>query len=224
MRLDRLRLVHQFLTRYSLYPMLFSTVLGFCLVAARVILSGTHAYVGLAWNLVLAWVPYLASLWAARLHRTWPGRWWMLLFPCALWLVFFPNAPYILTDFWHLTSRHPIPVWFDIGLLSLFALTGLFLGLLSLRLIQRIVEHYVGLLLGWVFVLIALGLCALGVYVGRFLRWNSWDLLLNPRAILADVANRLANPLDYAQSYGVILLLGAILLVCYWTFASREGA
>ena len=221
---DRLRRVHRFLVRHSLYPLLFSSLLAGFLLAARIVRSGATTYIGLPWNLFLAWIPYVASLWAVRLHNAWPGRWWLLLIPGALWLAFFPNAPYILTDFWHLSHRPPVPVWFDLGLLSLFALTGLFLGILSLRAMQRLVEHYLGWLLGWAFVLASLGLCGLGIYLGRFLRWNSWDLVLNPRGVLADVVVRLANPLDHAQTYGVTLLFGAILFVCYLTLASRERA
>jgi len=219
---DRLRQVHRFMARHSLYPLLFSSILAGFLLAGRLVYSRDGAYLGLPWNLFLAWVPYLFSLWATRLDRRWPGRWWLLLIPGALWLAFFPNAPYILTDFWHLSYRPPVPVWFDIGLLSLFALTGLFLGILSLRAMQRLVEQTLGRLVGWGFVLVSLGLCGLGIYLGRFLRWNSWDLVLNPHGVLADVAVRLANPLDHAQTYGVTLLFGAILLVCYLTFASRE--
>ena len=224
MDIDRLRRVHRFLARHSLYPLLFSSLLAGFLLAARLAYARDAAYIGLPWNLFLAWVPYLASLWAARLQRRWPGRWWLLLMPGGLWLAFLPNAPYILTDFWHLAYRPPVPLWFDIGLLSLFALTGLFLGILSLRTMQRLVEVTLGWLVGWAFVLVSLGLCGLGIYLGRFLRWNSWDLVLNPRGVLADVAVRLANPLDHAQAYGVTLLFAAILLVCYLTLASRERA
>lgn len=219
-----LRRVHRFLVCHSLYPLLFSSFLAVLLLAARMVRSGTTTFVDMPWNLFLAWVPYLASLWAVRLHHLWPDRWWTLVIPGGLWLAFFPNAPYLITDFWHLRHRPPVPVWFDIGLLMLFALTGLFLGILSLRAMQRLVERYLGWLLGWAFVFASLGLCGLGIYLGRFLRWNSWDLLLNPRGVLADIAVRLAHPLDHAQTYGVTLLFAAILFVCYLTFASRERA
>jgi len=221
---EGLRRVHRFLARHSLYPLLFSSFLAVLLLAVRLARSGENVFIGMRWNLFLAWIPYLASLWVLRLHRAWPGRWWTLLVPGGLWLAFFPNAPYLLTSFWHLRPRPPVPVWFDIGLLLLFAVTGLLLGILSLRAMQRVVEHYFGRLLGWAFVLVSLGLCGLGIYLGRFLRWNSWDLLLNPRGVLADVAIRLTHPMDHTQAYGVTLLFGAILLVCYLTLTSRERA
>ncbi|NLF12356.1 MAG: DUF1361 domain-containing protein [Anaerolineaceae bacterium] len=221
---EGLRRVHRFLARHSLYPLLLASFLVVLLLAMRLVRSGERVFLGMPWNLFLAWIPYLASLWVLRLHRARPGRWWALLIPSGLWLAFFPNAPYLLTSFWHLHPRPFVPEWFDIGLLLLLAVTGLLLGILSLRAMQRVVEHYFGRLLGWLFVLVSLGLCGLGIYLGRFLRWNSWDLLLNPRGVLADVAVRLANPTDYAQTYGVTLLFAAILLVCYLTLTSREQA
>jgi uncharacterized membrane protein len=73
-------------------------------------------------------------------------------------------------------------------------------------------------------VLIVLGLSGLGVYLGRFLRWNSWDLVLHPRLVVSDVAVRLANPVDNLQTYGFTILFAAIVLICYLAFASRERA
>ncbi|MGD8627350.1 MAG: DUF1361 domain-containing protein [Anaerolineae bacterium] len=223
-RFRHLRRTHRFLIRHALYPLILASGLGLVLVAARVYRSQQITHSGLVWNLILAWVPYLASLWAWHLHQRYPRRWWLLLPPAGLWLAFFPNAPYIVTDFWHLHDAPAVPLWYDVGLLALFSLAGLFLGLLSLQVMHRLVRDYVGGLLAWLFALTVLGLGALGVYLGRFLRWNSWDLLLNPRGVLADVAHRLANPGDNLQIYGFVLLFGAILLVSYLTLASRERA
>lgn len=224
MLVHRVRRVHRFLARQSLYPILLSSSLAVVLFAGRVFRSQSFTYRFLVWNLILAWIPYLASLWGAHLHRRHPRRWWYLLLPGLLWLTFFPNAPYIVTDFWHLQERAPVPIWYDIGLLSAFALTGLFLAVYSLRTMQKLVRHYLGTLLSWLFALAALGLGGLGVYLGRFLRWNSWDLLLHPQGVLADVAVRLVHPLSHPQTFGVTFLFGALLLVCYLTLTSREPA
>lgn len=220
----RLRQTHRFLVRQSLYPILLSSLLAVGLFAARVYRSYSRTYVFLVWNLFLAWIPYLSSLWADYLHQRHPRRWWYLVIPGALWLAFFPNAPYIVTDFWHLQERAPIPMWYDIGLLSAFAWTGLFLAVFSLRTMQRLVRHYVGFILSWLFVIAILGLGGLGVYLGRFLRWNSWDLFLRPRGVLGDVAVRLINPWNHPQALGVTCLFAAILLICYLTLTSRESA
>jgi uncharacterized membrane protein len=220
----RWRQVYAFLARHSLVPLLFSSLLAVGLFGGRVYRSRTIIYFFLLWNLLLAWIPYLSSLWADHLHRRHPRRWWVLILPGVLWLAFFPNAPYIVTDFWHLQERAPVPMWYDIGMLSAFALSGLFLAVFSLRTMQRLVRAYTGPVASWLFVAAVLGLGGLGIYLGRFLRWNSWDLLLHPRGVLTDVAIRLVNPLSHPQTIGVSLVFAAILFVCYLALTSREPA
>jgi len=107
-------------------------------------------------------------------------------------------------------------------MLSAFALSGLFLAVFSLRIIHDLVQQHLGAILGWLFVAAALGLGGLGIYLGRFLRWNSWDLVFHPRGVLTDVAVRLADPLAYPQAMGVTVLFAAILFVCYLALGARE--
>jgi uncharacterized membrane protein len=216
----RIRQFHRFLAGQALYPMLLSSGLAVGLFAGRVYLGHTLTYIFLVWNLFLAWMPYLSSLWAAHHHRRHPRRWWSLLIPGALWLIFFPNAPYILTDFLHLRARAPIPIWYDIGMLATFAWTGLFLAVFSLRTMQTLVKSFAGSLVSWLFALTSLGLAGLGIYMGRFLRWNSWDLLFQPRSVLTDLAIRLTNPWDHPGTFGVTLLFAAFLSICYLTFTA----
>jgi uncharacterized membrane protein len=215
---DRMRQRYRFLAHHALYPVLLSTLLAIGLFAGRVFLSHTLTYAFLVWNLFLAWIPYVVSLWAADIHQRHPRRWWYLVIPGLLWLIFFPNAPYIVTDFFHLRTRPPIPIWYDTGMLLVFAWTGLFLGVFSLRAMQTIVKNFVGSIASWLFVVGSLGLGGLGIYVGRFLRWNSWDLFFHPRSVFTDMAIRLANPGSHPGTFGVTLLFAAFLLVCYLTF------
>lgn len=218
------RQLRYYLERWTVAPVLLSSCLAVGLLLGRAYRSHSLVFGFLLWNLILAWIPYLSSLWADHLHARHPRRWWLLLVPGGLWLAFFPNAPYIVTDFWHLAERAPIPFWYDIGLLSAFALTGLFLAVYSLRTMQQLVRGYLGVVASWLFVGAVLGLGGLGVYLGRFLRWNSWDLLVHPRGVWADVAERLANPLSHPQTFGVTILFAAILGVCYLALAPREPA
>jgi uncharacterized membrane protein len=172
------------------------------------------------WNLVLAWVPYLVSLWAASLNLLAPRRALLLVPPGALWLVFFPNAPYILTDFLHLSPRPGVPLWYDILLLATFSWTGLILAIASLRIMHTLVREHLGGLISWGFVGLALGLGGMGIYLGRFSRFNSWDLLLAPREVLKTLLMRLLDPLSYPRFYGFTLLFSAFLLVAYLAFIS----
>jgi uncharacterized membrane protein len=199
-----------------------STFLAMGMFAGRVLLThDPRVFRNLPWNLFLAWLPYLFSMLAAFLYRLTPRYAWLLIpAPGLLWLVFFPNAPYIVTDFLHLEERPIVPLWYDILLIASFAWSGIFLAITSLRTMQWLVKRYLGGLLSWLFVAFALGLSGLGIYLGRFERWNSWDLLSHPRRILTDVLVRVANPSENLRFLGFTVLITAFLLVCYLTFAA----
>jgi len=216
--------MHRFFTHQFLYPILLSNLLACGIYTFRVVYSGSWYYAHLMWNLFLAWVPYGFSMLAIGLYRLYPKRWWILLLPGALWLIFFPNAPYMITDFYHLKVRPPVPLWYDIGLITTFALTGCFLAIASLRTIQWLVRSYAGGVVSWLFVAIALGLSGVGVYLGRFERWNSWDLLFHPRMVLEDLAVPLLNPFDNLRFIGFTLMFTSILFVVYLMFISISRA
>jgi len=218
--LDDLFSIHRFLARQLLYPILLSTLLALILFAGRVLQSNALTYKNLVWNLYLAWMPYVFSLFVAFLNFIRPRSWGLLLLPGALWLIFFPNAPYIVTDFLHLADRPYVPLWYDIIMLATFAWTGCFLAIASLRTMQIMVKNYLGWGFSWVFAGIALYLGGLGIYLGRFSRWNSWDLVLHPKGVFSDIASRLVNPLSNLRFFGFTLLFTAFLLVCYLTFIS----
>ena len=219
--INDLRTLHRFLSGQLFYPILLSTALALSIYAFRVYLTHNQViYVNLVWNIGLAWIPYLCSLVAIAIARSYPRQWWLLILPGFLWLIFFPNAPYILTDFLHLDERASVPLWYDILMLVSFAWTGLFLAITSLRVMQLLVKTYLGSGLSWVFVAVALVLSGLGIYLGRFERWNSWDLFFHPKTIVKDVAVLLANPLDNLRFVGFTILFTAFLLVSYLTFIS----
>ena len=182
----------------------------------RTLLSGTMDYDFLVWNLFLAWLPlgmaYTASSFATK------RRFVALTVPiaAALWLIFFPNAPYILTDLSHL--RHPreiIPVWFDTLLINWFAWTGVLLGVFSLFMMHDIVRKAFGRVTGWLFVISVGTLCGVGIYIGRFLRWNSWDIILNPFGRLREFLFYAAHP--SLQSIAFISVFSSLFIFIYIT-------
>ena len=211
--------LHKFFIEQGAYAVIFSTLLCFALWVTRVYWSKTWLYRFLLWNLFLAWIPYVCSLWAWSWHHAHPRQWWGLLLPILIGIAFFPNAPYIVTDFLHLRERVPIPLWFDIGFFASFAWTGTALGVYALRVMHRIVEVWLGRILGWVFALGVITLSGAGIYIGRFLRWNSWDLVTQPKAIFYDLASRLRHPLGYKDTYAFTLLFAGLLFACYLTIA-----
>lgn len=212
--------LHNFSKIHGVYPVALSTLLCVGLFALRAYLSRSWTFRFLLWNLFLAWVPYLGSLWASYIQQRNPKQWWRLLFPLALSVVFLPNAPYIITDFFHLTERFPIPLWYDIGFLASFAWTGIILAIYTLSLMQAIIKTRLGTLLSWGFVVINIALSGLGIYLGRFLRWNSWDLVTQPQAVLNDVAQHISQPWAYPRTIGVSLLFAALVFASYLAFVA----
>ncbi len=176
--------------RRRILPRRAATVIGSLLFATAVCLGIIYVrrfYVGrgsvyfLGWNLVLAWIPMLFAFATYGVHFSRTRR-NVLFAVCALtWFVFFPNAPYIITDFVHLDfGTTPALLWIGLFSIAASAWTGLCLGYVSLCLMQEIVRARCGRIIGWLFVLVMLAVSSLGVYMGRFLRWNSWDVLRHP--------------------------------------------
>ena len=176
--------------------------------------SGRYAF--LIWNLFLAWIPFIIAYFTYTL--TLNRRWIYIVIPVAafFWLIFFPNAPYILTDFQHLAyNSNDLPVWYDVMMLIWFAFTGLLLGMVSLFLMQEIIRREFGRWVGWVFVALVTSLTSAGVYMGRFLHWNSWDILRNPTGLASYTLARAQNP--SLQAIGFTGLFAAFFLFLYIT-------
>lgn len=194
--------------------LVFASTVSVTLLVVRAFYSGQLLYAFLVWNLILAWLPFLL----ATVVIMFPVKHYVTFFFGLLWLLFFPNAPYIVTDLLHLRPRGDVPLWYDMILLFSFALTGLCLAYASLSLMQTTVTARWGGRAGWLFVLAALALAGLGVYIGRFLRWNSWDVFSNPTSLLLDLHLTLTTPLLLARTAVVTLGLTAVFTFTYITF------
>lgn len=207
----------RFLNRHGLLPALLSTAACVGMIKARLGWSQHTVYLWLVWNLFLAWVPYSLSLVTSFLHAR-GARWWMLAPLGVAWLLAFPNAPYLLTDFIHLRPRQDIPLWYDAALLGMFAATGWMLGLLSLEVWKRLLEERVGRTGAWVGVTLASVLCGYGIYLGRVERWNSWDVLTEPRPLLAAILAHLREPGDNPELLGITALFTVLVLLSFYAF------
>jgi uncharacterized membrane protein len=215
--------LNHFFRLHSFYPLFLSTMMACAFYAFRVLYSGSYNYANLLVNLFLAWLPYIFAVIAASIYAVTPKRWWLILLFGFLWLAFFPNAPYIVTDFYYLDPRPPVPLWFDISLIAIFAITGCFLAIASLRSIHRMIDNSVGRVLGWLFALFALGLASFGVYLGRFGRYNTWDILFEPKSLLKEITSNLLNPLDNLGFLGFTIMFTCILLVFYLMFVTASS-
>jgi uncharacterized membrane protein len=192
-----------------------SLALSFALIAVRVLITRELLFVFLLWNLFLAAIPFFLSA-ALHLASTQPKA--RLLLPVGVvWLLFFPNAPYLVTDLFHLEPRPGVPYWYDLALIVSCAWNGLMLAFASLLDMHTLVRQRLGFWAGWLFVSVALGLSAFGVYLGRYLRYNSWDILSNPFTLLYDIVQRFLHPFHNWQTWGVTVVFWSFLLVAYAT-------
>ena len=194
----------------ALATLVLASAFGLALVAVRVLRTGQPDYLNLVWDLVLAWVPFLLALLVYDRSRR-GTRGVGLVLTGVLWLAFLPNAPYLVTELGFLRNESSVPLWFDGTMLGTFAWTGLLLGFVSVYLVQGAVRRTAGPIAGWLVALGALSLSGIGIYLGRVLRWNSWDLLLQPGSVLRDVLERLDSP----RMVGTSVLIATFLTVAY---------
>lgn len=205
---------HSQITLFS--GLLFASLVLTGMVVARAVYSGVLSYRFLIWNLFLAWLPLVFAFMGYRAMEKRP----LLLSFTVLWLLFFPNALYLVTDLIHLRDTGVVPLWFDAIMMFSFALTGLLLGLLSLYLMHTLITHRFGRGFGWLFAVMSLAISGYGVYVGRFLRWNSWDIFAHPIMLLRDMLYSLVHPQMVLKTYTVSLLLSAVFMFTYLIFFS----
>lgn len=184
------------------------------MMIARVVYTRTFEHAGIAWNLFLAWVPFVLALVVYVRSRSGRSR-PMLVALGSLWLLFFPNAPYIVTDLKHIGRGGGIPVLYDVLLLSAAAWAGLLLGLSSLFLMHAVARRLLGFVSAWALVVAVLAASSFGIYLGRVQRWNSWDVFVRPGALLGQIANGF-----HAAPLALTVLLTSFLLASYLVFYS----
>lgn len=169
----------------------------------------------LLWNLFLAWLPLLFAVRLVSLLRRKLWSSWEALGTSLLWLVFLPNSFYMISDFIHLQDVKRVDVLYDTLMFTSFIYIGVVLGFSSLYLIhlefrQRLSAKAAA---GWV--ALTLLVCSAAVYVGRDLRWNSWDVLTNPGGLLFDISDRLQHPSAYPQMLVTIITFFVLLASMY---------
>lgn len=173
-------------------PLAFLVYVNLAVVALRILYTGEILYAFLVWNLLLAFIPFWISSWMQG--REWPKKKKLWLVALGLlWLFFLPNAPYILTDFYHLRTKSDMStIWFDMWMLFSYSLTGLIVFYASLLQALAIWKKYVkkG---GEVFIVVVLVLCSLAIYLGRYIRFNSWDLFVQPGEVFSAFVTALSS-------------------------------
>lgn len=159
------------------------------LIVARVLYTSEFMFSFLLWNIILALVPLFMSVKALNADTSIKR----LVFSC-LWLLFFPNSMYIITDLFHLKQRDEIPLWYDLILLFSSAMNGLIYGLLSLSNMEKIIARLNNNILRNLLVFCIMLLCGYGIYLGRFERWNSWDIITQPYSLADSIVSHIRHP------------------------------
>ena len=194
---------------------LWITLACLALSAVRYFYSGTIRHLYLPWNLFLALLPLVFAFASTQSKGVRAGIF------ALLWLAFLPNSFYIVTDFIHLNpieaniegyqvgnyryanEANSPGILFDAVLIFMYAAYGFFAGLLSISLIHDKLIKKVKSRQAWALVIGAIALSSFAIYIGRVLRWNSWDILARPGQLLADVVDIFINPVQNSEAWAM---------------------
>ncbi len=190
-----------------------SSTVSVLLCIARMFWMDTAQFSNLLWNLFLAWIPFLI---AQQMKLKQPK--WIHYMLFLFWLPFLPNAPYIVTDLVHLHQRSSLMLyWFDMFLIFSFAWNGLILGFLSLNRIHHVLNYYFSKRTSWSLVFALIYLCGYGVYLGRFDRYNSWDIISNPVELFSSIYCDYRYPMHNLDALGFSVFISTLIMIFYVT-------
>jgi uncharacterized membrane protein len=195
------------------------------MIAFQNIYAGNSENLAMAWNLFLAWIPFVLALIIYDRGSPTASR-PALVAVAVLWLLFLPNAPYIVTDLKYIDGFGSVSALYDVVLLASAALAGLLLGLTSLFLIHAVARRLIGAFSAWALVVGALALSSFGIYLGRVQRWNSWDVFVRPGSLFGDIAGGLLHPLSHPHPIAVTIVFTSFLVASYvvfYSFARRNS-
>ncbi len=199
------------------------SAIGIIMLLGRIFITGSPAHFGLFWNLFLAWLPLICAYMTHTFWRNKSINSYGLLAGILLWLLLFPNAPYLITDLIHLKEVPDYLLWYDSLMSFSFALAGMLTGLYSLLLIHRLVEQVQNQSIAWLFMASCLILSSYGVYLGRFGRWNSWDILTDPFSLVRYSVYHLYNPvaIKLTLSFSFAMM---IMYTAFWLYTAKVKA
>jgi uncharacterized membrane protein len=213
------------------------TAFAILLILIRMAISNSLKYVFLPWNLLLAYIPllitnkffventqndfeintsilkkYKSKIFTFISFTPLPKVVTYIVF--FVWLLFLPNAPYIITDMLHLKERTPIPYFFDITLVFVYASLGLVFFITTVTQMELYWRKHFNYSIV-IFYLLSFGLCSFGIYLGRFGRFNSWNVINDPFDLIQQIAVRFIYPLEHPRTWAVTLLYSCLLFFIY---------
>ena len=193
------------------------SVFCFCTIVIRRLYTGYWGFIFLNWNLFLAFVPWALTSFSFIKPKIQRSAWSIAIL-LIFWLLFFPNAPYIITDLFYLRAIKNMPVWYDTLMFLSYAWAGMLFGFFSLWDIEQILGRKLPKPLVTFFSGFLLFVGSFGIYIVRYLRWNTWDLFTRTSEILTDITDRFTNPFEHKTTWGVTLFMGVFLNIVYWSF------
>jgi uncharacterized membrane protein len=191
----------------------FVSAAAMALLSVRIVLESWH-FIFLVWNLFLAWIPLLFIKWVWEMEKRQPAPFGILMIYLSVWLLFFPNAPYIITDLKHLRSVPENMIWYDTLMIFTFSLAGFLTGLYSIRIVHRIIAHRWNDRLAWLAITASMVLSGFGIFLGRFGRWNSWDIITQPGALARGIYHSMKDPLAIKHT----ITFSFVLMLLYFAF------
>jgi len=187
----------------------------------RIKLNKSFFYLFLVWNVFLAIIPYTITMYLntkQNLNKLKFGFWFLV------WLAFLPNAPYIVTDLIHIRVGNDTLLWLDVLVVLSFALSGLLLFYLSLLDMQQLIKSKFKRIPIQTISIFILFLSSFGVYLGRFLRYNSWEIISNPQVLISDVFEIMVSPFQNVTAWLFTLGFGGFLVVGYWMMRNFKSS
>lgn len=196
--------------------LIFSSLFSIVLAFVRVAYTGQLLFLSLIWNLFLAFVPFALTTFLIQRPHLIKDKWKLSLVSIA-WLLFIPNSFYIITDLFHLQKRFLIPLWFDLALIFSFVWNGLLFGILSVRQMEKIWS------LKWrwsefLFIYPVMLLNAIGIYIGRYLRYNTWDIISDPFDLSEDILYLIIHPIRNRFDWSMIFCFSVFMTILYLSF------
>jgi uncharacterized membrane protein len=199
--------------------LVYSNALSLGLLLGRMLITQSTLFIFMATNLTLAWISFGLAHVLTRFRSQLSGgqRIWFAILLVA-WLGFLPNSFYIITDFIHVRPRGDINQLYDVLMMTSFAFNGFIAGLASMFVVHKLLIRRFGSLLAARFIAVSAFASGFAIYLGRYLRWNTWDVVVNPFGLLFDVSDRLVNPGDHPQAFVTTITFALFIGVSYLLF------
>lgn len=189
------------------------------LIACRMYITRELLFIFLVWNLFLAWIPFYVSALLQHFKQKRRVSYLLLI----TWLLFFPNSLYLITDLIHVGRGSDFPRWFDAILIFSAAVLGLLMAFISLYRVEQFLETKMKQRVVHALMIFILFLGSFGVYLGRFLRWNSWDVLHQPHRLFVSIGERILYPVEYWYAWGITAMFTVLFYLIYFSAKKLPG-